>query len=93
MADRSPLPDGLTVAPNGAGDVNNPAASAQEMQVLRFWSRWTTPLFLPNAASNTATGPAFARMRPGDVAFVESTARNYTLTSRGTDGGGDATWI
>ncbi len=93
MAERTPTPNGLAVLPNGVGDGNNPAASIQELQAHRFWGRWTTPLFLPNAASNAVSGAAYARMRPGDVAFVESTARNHTLTSRGTSGNGDATWI
>jgi hypothetical protein len=93
MADRTPSAGGLAVSPNGVGDVNNPAASVQEFQAHRFWGRWTTPLFLPNAASNAAAAGAYDKMRPGDVAFVESTARNHTLTSRGTVNNGDATWI
>jgi len=92
MAERTPTPDGLAVTPNAAGDANNPAATGQEMQAHRFWGRWSTALFLPNAASNAATVPAYAKMRPGDRAWVQGTQSIYVLEDRGTDGGADAVW-
>lgn len=92
MANRTPGSAGLTVAPNGAGDVNNPAADDAEFQAHRFWNRWTTPAFLPNAASNAASSPAYDQMRPGDTAYVESTSSLHRLDDRGTNGGADAVW-
>lgn len=92
MAEKSPTPDGLAVAPNGAGDINNPPANDQELQAHRSWGRWTTSAFLPNAASNAATGAAYAKMRPGDEAYVESTSSSHILDDRGTSGGANAVW-
>lgn len=93
MSFRQPLPDGLTVPPDGVGDANNPAADDQELQQGRWWGRWTVAANLPNAASNAATGAAFNAMRPGDEAFVEAGPSMFTLSDRGKDEGADAVWF
>lgn len=98
MAFRTPRPDGLTTPPNGAGDGNNPPASVLELRGHCFWGRWTLPEDLPNASGNAATGAAYACMRPGDFAYVEtpipgaSRGAVFMLIDRGTDGGTDARW-
>lgn len=92
MSFRQPLPNGLTLAPDGAGDANNPPADDQELQQGRWWGRWTVATNLPNGTNNPATGPAYGAMRPGDEAFVESGANLHKLGDRGTSGGGDAVW-
>lgn len=91
MSVRQPLPDGLTIVPDGVGDINNPPTDLQELQQGDGWGRWTLATRLPNASGNSATGPAYFAMRPGDTAYVEGTG-TYTLNDRGTDGGADAVW-
>lgn len=92
MALRTPRPDGLAVAPDAAGDANNPAASVLELEGHLFWGRYSAASVLPNASGNLATGPAYACMRPGDLAYVQADAALYRLIDRGTSGGGDAVW-
>lgn len=92
MAEISPVPDGLAIAPNGAGDLNNPAATNQELQAHRYWGRWASAAVLPNASGNAATGAAYGAMRPGDEAYVEDIGL-YVLNDRGTSGGADASWV
>jgi len=92
MAIRTPIFTGLAVQPDGAGDANNPAASAQEGQAHRFWSRWTVAANLPNAAANAASAATYDAMRPGDVALVEADGNLYRLDDRGTVSGSDAVW-
>lgn len=93
MSFLQPLPNGLALAPDAVGDVNNPAASDQELQQGRWWGRWTVAANLPNGSGNAATGPAYAALRPGDEAFVEAGMNLYRLSDRGTDGGADAVWV
>lgn len=93
MAIRTPLADGLAVAPNAGASGTNPAASTQELAVHRFWGRWAAATDLPNAAGNLAASPAYDQMRPGDMAYVLGTTTLYTLINRGTASGGDAVWV
>jgi hypothetical protein len=93
MSERTPKSGGLAVAPNAPATPNNPVASDVELQVHRFWGRYTLATQLPNAGANLAGAPAYTIMRPGDVAWVQDASSLYQLVDRGTLSGGDAIWV
>lgn len=101
MSLRTPSPDGLTVSPNAPAAGTNPAASLQEMAVHGFWGRYELLTELPNVGAvdgfavtgvNPANAPAYDKMRPGDIAYIQETNALYWLVGRGTPAGNDATW-
>jgi len=101
MSFRSPTPDGLAVAPNAAGNVNNPAAQNVELQVHHYWGRYSLTTQLPNVGTvdglavvgvNPAAVPAYDKLAPGDLAFAQSTNRLYVCIDRGTVSGNNAVW-
>lgn len=101
MSFRSPTPDGLAIAPNAAGNVNNPAAQNVELQVHHYWGRYSLITQLPNVGTvdgvavigtNPASAPAYDKLAPGDLGFAQSTNRLYVCIDRGTVGGNDAVW-
>jgi hypothetical protein len=107
MSTRSPTPDGLAVSPNAAGFGANPPANGGEMQFQCYWGRYLDTTFLPNVglvnglpvvSANPAGLPAFDKLLPGDVAFVEGAAppsisNLYVCIDRGTLSGNDAQWM
>lgn len=101
MSFRSPTPDGLLVSPNAPGNVNNPAATPQELQSHHYWGRYSLITQLPNVGTvdgvavigvNPAAVPAYDKMAPGDLGYAQGTNRIYVLVDRGTVGGNDAVW-
>lgn len=107
MSFRSPTPDGLAISPNAAAFGGNPAASPQELQSHHYWGRFQLTTQLPNVGfidgvavvgTNPASAPAYNKLAPGDLGFVEgaaapSVSNLYVCVDRGTLGGNDARWL
>jgi hypothetical protein len=104
--DPYPTPDGLVVSPNATAFGSNPAATPQELENGLFWGRYLLRTQLPNVGNingvavtgvNAASPPAYTKLAPGDLAFVQGSdppgsSGMYVCVNRGTPAGSDAQW-